>query len=611
MRVLHLIETLGRGGTEQALVNVLPSLRAKGVDVEVCALRPPYTLAADIERQGFLVHRLDIFHRWDLAHAVPRVAALLRRDYDALHGHSFFPALYMALVRPPPRAPRFVTFHSLDYDSYPARTPWHRVRKRLDSWLMNHAIEVRLAVSPAVADHYRDHLALESVQVVHNAICVGDRVGPATSDERGDVMRRFGVDTSGHLLIVPSRYVHEKGHRYFVEAFETLMMDRPKLRALFVGDGPLHKDIEELVRSKGLADRIHVHGAAAHADLMELIAASSVVVLPSTHEGFGLAAAEGMALSKPVVATSVGGIPLLIRDDETGLLVPPADAKALAAAIERLLRDPALRQRLGERASKHIEENFAPPIIASHLASHYAAAIERSGAPESARPSAPPPKTAPTFADKATRVARGPDVAVVDFGMGNLHSVRTKLERAGARVIVTADPTHLRRADKLVLPGVGHFAHAMRNLRELGLVDVLNEEALARKKPVLGICLGMQLMARRGEEGDVGGLGWIDAEAERFKVPDTRRFKVPHIGWGRVTMRRQSGLFADIAPDAEFYFVHSYALKTDSEDLVVSESEYAHPFPSAIERGNLFGVQFHPEKSHVAGERLLVNFLGL
>jgi glutamine amidotransferase len=202
-------------------------------------------------------------------------------------------------------------------------------------------------------------------------------------------------------------------------------------------------------------------------------------------------------------------------------------------------------------------------------------------------------------------------ITIVDYGMGNLHSVRRKLERVGARAIITADPDLVAKADKLVLPGVGHFGQAMDNLRRLHLVDALHEASRVRQAPTLGICLGMELFGRWSEEGDVEGLGWVEADVVHFRVADPVRHKVPHTGWNGVTVRKDCALLRDLSARAEFYFVHSYYLACDREDLVLCETEYDCLFTSAIACGNLFGVQFHPEKSHDTGELLLRNFAAL
>jgi len=204
--------------------------------------------------------------------------------------------------------------------------------------------------------------------------------------------------------------------------------------------------------------------------------------------------------------------------------------------------------------------------------------------------------------------AAAPRVAIVDYGMGNLHSVKRKLERIGVDPQVTSDPDDLLRADKLVLPGVGHFGKAMKHLATLGLVASLNEAVTVRNKPILGICLGMQLLASRSEEGDAEGLGWIDADVVRFAIHD-RRLKVPHIGWNGVRVSRSDALLEGVTADTEFYFVHAYHLVCRDRRDVLCETDYGYRFTSAVARGNVYGVQFHPEKSHDAGEALLRNFV--
>ena len=210
----------------------------------------------------------------------------------------------------------------------------------------------------------------------------------------------------------------------------------------------------------------------------------------------------------------------------------------------------------------------------------------------------------------SAKVVMPQQIAIVDYGMGNLHSVQRKFSRIGARTTVTSDPGIISRAEKLVLPGVGHFQRAMENLRQLRLLEALND-ARGRGTPILGICLGMQLLAHRSEEGDTNGLGWLDAKVVRFKVGDTARFKIPHMGWNEIVQKKKSALFKNIPDRAEFYFVHAYHLVANSEAIVLSETEYDYSFASAVESENIFGVQFHPEKSHDIGESLLQNFMDL
>ena len=202
-------------------------------------------------------------------------------------------------------------------------------------------------------------------------------------------------------------------------------------------------------------------------------------------------------------------------------------------------------------------------------------------------------------------------IVIVDSGIGNFHSVKRKLHRLKTESSISSDPQEILEADKIILVGVGHFKKAMKNLTELNLIDALNEKVLVQKKPVLGICLGMQLMAERSEEGNVNGLGWIEAEIKKIKVDDNLKFKVPHMGWNGIVKSKKSSLMKGIDNSTEFYFVHSYYCKAKNDEIILNESEYAFKFTSAIEKENIFGVQYHPEKSHEAGDILLSNFINL
>jgi glutamine amidotransferase len=202
-------------------------------------------------------------------------------------------------------------------------------------------------------------------------------------------------------------------------------------------------------------------------------------------------------------------------------------------------------------------------------------------------------------------------IIIVDYGMGNLHSVRKMMNALSADSKISSDPQEITGGDKIILPGVGHFGKAMANLKQLNLIDALNEAVLVKQKPVLGICLGMHLMAESSEEGDSAGLGWIEGEVFKFKVSDSIKYKIPHMGWNQITVKKHSPLTNNLFPSSEFYFAHSYYLKTRQKNHILTETEYDFNFPAAIEKDNIFGVQFHPEKSYDAGALLLKNFLKL
>jgi glutamine amidotransferase len=199
-------------------------------------------------------------------------------------------------------------------------------------------------------------------------------------------------------------------------------------------------------------------------------------------------------------------------------------------------------------------------------------------------------------------------VAVVDYGMGNLRSVAKALEAVGADVCVSSKPEDLRKADRIVLPGQGAFRDCMANLRASGLVDALSEEVRKKGKPFLGICLGLQLLADVSyENGTFEGLGWLSGRVERLTVNDAS-LKLPHIGWNDVAFR-DTPLANGIKKNPIFYFDHSYHFVCQAPDLVVASCEYGGAFAAAIQKDNLFAVQFHPEKSQEVGLRLMKNFL--
>lgn len=202
-------------------------------------------------------------------------------------------------------------------------------------------------------------------------------------------------------------------------------------------------------------------------------------------------------------------------------------------------------------------------------------------------------------------------VTVVNYGAGNLQSVSRRLEYLGAKVAVTSDPSQIAKAEKLVLPGVGHFGKAMEHLHAQGLTDALNEAVLTRAVPILGICLGMQLMAASSTEGNAQGLGWFAGSVVRFDMADKLRFKVPHMGWNQVRQARPSVLMEGIPDGSQFYFVHSYRYVPDRGPEVLLTADYAYSFVCAIERDEIYGVQFHPEKSHDVGLKLIRNFLAV
>lgn len=198
-------------------------------------------------------------------------------------------------------------------------------------------------------------------------------------------------------------------------------------------------------------------------------------------------------------------------------------------------------------------------------------------------------------------------IAIIDYEMGNLGSIRNMLAKLGVQSEITADPVRIAAADKLILPGVGAFDAGMESLERSGLIPLLNRRVREERVPTLGICLGMQLMCQRSEEGTRRGLEWVPADVLRFQ-PANSSIKVPHMGWNLVVPAQSGALIENLPAEPRFYFVHSYLVRCQQPGDVLLTSAHGEPFHAAFHRDNLWGVQFHPEKSHRFGMHLLRNF---
>jgi glutamine amidotransferase len=200
-------------------------------------------------------------------------------------------------------------------------------------------------------------------------------------------------------------------------------------------------------------------------------------------------------------------------------------------------------------------------------------------------------------------------IVVVDYGVGNLGSIVNMFKKVGVKAVASSDKGYIAEAEKLILPGIGAFDTGMQKLNERGLVPLLTQLVMEKKIPVLGLCLGLQLMTKGSAEGQLAGLGWFDAETVRFKFDgDQTNFKVPHMGWNTIEVRNPHPLLANLDVESRFYFVHSFYVKCRDVGSVLAETDYGGPFHSVVGKANIVGAQFHPEKSHKFGMRLLKNF---
>ena len=201
-------------------------------------------------------------------------------------------------------------------------------------------------------------------------------------------------------------------------------------------------------------------------------------------------------------------------------------------------------------------------------------------------------------------------ITIIDYGMGNLGSIQNMFKYIGVESTIENDVDKIKNASKILLPGVGSFDTAMKKINESDLKEVLNEKVLKEQIPVLGICLGMQLLTNSSEEGNLEGLGWIDAKAINFKEKIDKGYGVPHMGWNIVNKSNDSQLTQGFEEfdESRFYFVHSYFVKVEDEKNSILKTSYGLEFDSAIQEDNIYGVQFHPEKSHKFGVKFFENF---
>lgn len=372
MNILHIIDTLGVGGAEQALVNLLPELVSMGDQIHAAALRPPADLAPALERAGVTVHTLPTFNKWNLLAGVQAVNRLARTvSADIVHAHLLFPGVYTGLARRfgGLQAQACITYHNLAYAPGCNKPgPGLILRKQLNR-SSSLGMDLRLAVSTAVADHYTHALRSGPIAVLGNPVPI------SAIDRVAETFTRTSPDVSENLtLVLPGRLVHEKGHSILLDALELCTREAVQFRTIFAGDGPLRDQLQQQIRDRNLP--VIITGRLAHADMLATIASADIVVIPSRFEGFGITAAEAMALRKPVIAARTGGLPDIISTPETGLLFDNEKPASLSVQLIKLAANPDLRTHIGHAGRKRIQEQFDAPAIAGQLRSHYQQLLE-------------------------------------------------------------------------------------------------------------------------------------------------------------------------------------------------------------------------------------------
>jgi glycosyltransferase involved in cell wall biosynthesis len=356
LRVLTIIETLGRGGAEQALVTLAPELRKRNIHMEVASICAPYTLADDLRRGGIAVHELNVSRKWNMAHTALKLRHIVtttKPRFDIAHGHLFFGYLAARLLKKIGGVPAAVaTLHGLAYDAYPPTTHYRRVRQMVDSRILKsgtRSFDAVTAVSGAVSEHYAHHLGIPPPEVIGNAADVKatTRSQPGARDW---LVQRFSLPADSFLVVVPARLVQEKGHIHLLNALTTISSSRGSLRILLLGDGRLRDELVAVSRRLGVEDVVCFGGEVSSADAKTAMQGADLVLLPSISEGLPVAICEAASLGRPILATRVGGIPEALDDGRAACLVPAGSATELAAALNMLMKEPSYREQIARRA---------------------------------------------------------------------------------------------------------------------------------------------------------------------------------------------------------------------------------------------------------------------
>jgi len=364
LRVLHLIETLGRGGAERLLATILPALREYEIEPLVAVMHEPFDLKPVLESSGIRVIELPRFHKWNIPKAV-RILRKLQRDerIDIIHAHLYFPGLYAGLLGASSDLPVFESFHNLAYAGANRNGIKLKLRKNLRKIVAKQSGAHFIGVSQAVADHYTEALSLLRVEVLHNAIDLNtiDAALGKLAAEKGQAEKL--------KLVVPGRLVSEKGHADLLKALS--LTEFPAFDLHFLGGGPLKNSLCMAAAQLGIS--VSISDTIAHDRFLEQVAGSDICIVPSRYEGFGITAAEAMALGVPVIASDAGGLPEVVGD--AGLTFPAGNVQALGHAVRHLSQDARLRGQLALAGKQRARGMFAVENVSAKLAELYRRAV--------------------------------------------------------------------------------------------------------------------------------------------------------------------------------------------------------------------------------------------
>lgn len=368
MRVLAVIDTLGYGGAERLLVSLLPLLARRGIQCEVAAAMPPYSLAGELEQRGIPVHKLGIAHRWLVPQAARRISYLCRtRNITIVWGHLYFGNLYAAAACTFAKALKVIwTLHFHAYAATPGRL-WDRVRMGIERAAAKLWVDAVVGVSDNVVRHYRRIFPWE-ISRIYNGIPVSGLPPPVTPLQRLQLRSKLGLEQAKFLVVTPARLSREKGHWVLCEALRIFARQRGWYPSwIVIGAGPERPAIEQRLKSAGIAGAVRIMEPVPQPALFEIIQSSDAVVLPSLWgESFGLAAAESMALGVPTILSSIEAFVELAGEEGAAVLVPPAEPHELAEAMWRLHADERLRGTVASAGCERVRRHFDVESMASH-----------------------------------------------------------------------------------------------------------------------------------------------------------------------------------------------------------------------------------------------------
>lgn len=372
MKILIVIDNLGGdGGAERLLVSVIPELKALNIFCEVAALFPPYDLAPELESLGIKIHRLNLFHRWSLPESMYKLNRICRQTrFDIIWGSLFFGNLHAGIASLLHRYLKSVFYvQTIGPKSLPPATTWQRVRMRIEQWAGRCLADQIVAVSRANASEYEQALGWSRLRVAHPAIPIERDSDGLDDGERAKWRRFHAADVAEFQIVVPARFVWQKGHAVIIEALSLLAKEKGwRPRCLALGAGALKASLQEMVRDAGLQETFLFGEPISNSDLHKLMRASDVVVLPSMHETFGMAAAESMALGVPTIVSKIDGLWELVGESGGALMFEPGDPRGLSEALLRLRAEPSLRALIGEAGKRRVREAFSPQTIAKNWA---------------------------------------------------------------------------------------------------------------------------------------------------------------------------------------------------------------------------------------------------